>query len=214
MNYPFAGGWRFGNRPTSVEALYTPQQVSNDFLKKVAGLGGLLGEQAKPALAKALEDKPLTGLLETGGDFNQMAGGNNPFGGNMTTTEAGNPAREVSPAGVSASLNPSAKSAAAFATGGPLAALMASLQLQKIAPVVDLVVPGMNGFNRGDYGMSATEVGPPNAAQAKTIADLFARDFADYAVGDHGGFGGQVGFGGVDGAGSADYGGPAGAWGL
>ena len=78
MNQPFSGGWRFGDRPTSVEALYqNPQAISNDFLKKVAALGQDPAKQG--LLDQATTATPLTGLLESpgvvGGDGQQGAGG-------------------------------------------------------------------------------------------------------------------------------------------
>ena len=78
MNQPFSGGWRFGDRPTSVEALYqNPQAISNDFLKKVAALGQDPAKQG--LLDQATTATPLTGLLEApgvvGGDGQQGAGG-------------------------------------------------------------------------------------------------------------------------------------------
>ena len=61
MNQPFSGGWRFGDRPTSVEALYqNPQAISNDFLKKVAALGQDPAKQG--LLDQATTATPLTGL--------------------------------------------------------------------------------------------------------------------------------------------------------
>lgn len=203
MNQPFSGGWRFGGSNEALAPI-TNQGISPEFLKKVASLG-LLGEQDKPALEKAVTPDALSGLLDSpgsgnwGGDYGTL-GASSPFGGAMTTTEAGNAAREVSPAGLSASFNPSAKTGMAMMAGGPLAALMSSLQVQKTAPVYDLVMPGMNGFNRGDYGMSSTEIGPPNAAQAQAIADMFARDFAAYAQGGDSGFDSGVGGLGIGGS--------------
>lgn len=208
MNQPFAGGWRFGMTSNDALAPITQNKgIDPEFLKKVASLG-LLADDKKGALDQATQAAPLSGLLDApgasgwGGDYGSAQSGGK-YGGTMTTSEAGNSMREVSPAGASVSLNPSAKSAAGLFSGGPLGALLASLQVQKTAPVYDYVMPGMNGFNSGDYGRSSTEVGPPNAQQAQNIADEFAKAFAGYASG--GGAGGfDAGVGGLGVGGSPD----------
>lgn len=98
MNQPFSGGWRFGDRPTSVEALYqNPQAISNDFLKKVAALGQDPAKQG--LLDQATTATPLTGLLEAPGssggggrDVEQSAGAPSNSTGYNTNAPAMSPA--------------------------------------------------------------------------------------------------------------------------
>lgn len=208
MNNPYSGGWRFGDRPTSVEALYQGNSgISPDFLKQVAALAQDPSKQG--LLDQAVTATPLQGLIDAPGstgwgrEVDQTGG--LQAGGGYSTSPGGNQMKEVSPAGMSMSLNPNAKSAAGFMSGGLLGALMGSVQMQKLAPVYDLLVPGMNGYMGGDYGTSSTLNGAPNEAQAKAIADSFA---AQMAADGYGGYGASAGdsFGGMGGFGAGDYG--------
>lgn len=107
MNYANAGGWRFGNRPTSVEALYQPKPIDNDFLRKVAALQ----DPAKQGLLdQALTDKPLQGLLEAPGSDGM---GDQSRGGTQAQSEGGyvvgpdgNTYKETSPAGMKVAFSP------------------------------------------------------------------------------------------------------------
>ena len=209
MNQPFSGGWRFGDRPTSVEALYqNPQAISNDFLKKVAALGQDPAKQG--LLDQATTATPLTGLLEAPGsdrgrEVDQSAGGSRqggPAQGMSTLSEAGNPMTQVSGAGYAPNM---ANAAKGFAALGPLGLLGGLLGGQKQAPVYDLIMPGMNGYYGNDYGTSSTLNGAPNAQQAQAIADSFA---AQMARDGYGGYGASAGdsFGGAGGFGAGDYG--------
>ena len=77
MQQPFAGGWRFGERPTSVQALYQAQTPDNDFLKKVAAMAqGQDPSKTQGLLDQQLQAQPLTGLLESPGsqDGDQSGG--------------------------------------------------------------------------------------------------------------------------------------------
>jgi hypothetical protein len=209
MNQPFSGGWRFGDRPTSVEALYqNPQAISNDFLKKVAALGQDPAKQG--LLDQATTATPLTGLLEAPAVIvgarltNRLAalGRADPAQGMSTLSEAGNPMTQVSGAGYAPNM---ANAAKGFAALGPLGLLGGLLGGQKQAPVYDLIMPGMNGYYGNDYGTSSTLNGAPNAQQAQAIADSFA---AQMARDGYGGYGASAGdsFGGMGGFGAGDYG--------
>ena len=94
-----------------------------------------------------------------------------------------------------------------FASGGLLGALLGGATGGNVmAPVQDLVAPGMNGYNQQNYGASATEVGAPTEAQAKALADELAKSLAQYETG--GGLLGGYDVGGYDyGGNSMDYGG-------
>ena len=77
MQQPYAGGWRFGDRPTSVQALYQAQTPDNDFLKKVAAMAqGQDPSKTQGLLDQQLQAQPLTGLLESPGsqDGDQSGG--------------------------------------------------------------------------------------------------------------------------------------------
>ncbi len=67
---PSAGGWRYDyrDRPSSVDALYKPQGIDPDFLKKVAGL---MPDDKKGLLDQAVQAQPLSGLLEAPGGNDQ-----------------------------------------------------------------------------------------------------------------------------------------------
>jgi hypothetical protein len=232
MNNPFSGGWRFGDRPTSVEALYQPKPIDNDFLRKVAALQN---PEKQGLLDQAVTATPLTGLLEApgssgwGNDRDQRAEGpTGPASGPSVMSEAGNPMTQVSGAGYAPNM---ANAGKGFAALGPLGLLGGLLGGQRLAPVYDLIAPGMNGMMGNDYGMSSTLSGPPDAQQAQAVADSFARDFAGYqpmngppneqqaraladsfaaqmAMSGYGGYGGSAGdsFGGYGGFGAGDYG--------
>ena len=76
-NQPYAGGWRFGDRPSSVQALYQAQTPDNDFLKKVAAMAqGQDPAKTQGLLDQQLEAQPLTGLLDAPGsqDGDQSGG--------------------------------------------------------------------------------------------------------------------------------------------
>ena len=206
MNNPFSGGWRFGGRPTSVEALYQPQQVNNDFLKKVAALAQDPAKQG--LLDQALTATPLQGLLDApgsagwGNDQGRDGGTNSGQSrGASVMSEGGNPMTEVSAGGYAPNFGNAAKGFAALGVPGLLGGLIGG---QNLAPVYDLVMPGMNGYMGNDYGMSSTLSGPPDAASAQMIADQFAKDFAAYASGGSGGFDASPGVGGLGVGGSPD----------
>ena len=123
MNQPFSGGWRFGDRPTSVEALYqNPQAISNDFLKKVAALGQDPAKQG--LLDQATTATPLTGLLEAPGsdrgrDVEQSAGAPSNSTGYNVNGPAMSPAMTAAAGTVLGPLAPLAKMAYdAFARNG------------------------------------------------------------------------------------------------
>lgn len=205
MNNPFSGGWRFGSRPTSVEALYQPKPIDNDFLRRVAALGQ--DPDKKGLLEQALTATPLQGLLDAPGaggygDMDQRAGGQQSSGPTVMS-EAGNPMQQVSAAGFAPNFGNMAKG---FATGGLLGAGIGALTGgQSLAPVYDMVMPGMNGFIGNDYGSSSALNGPPDAAAAQALADQLAQQLAAYASGGGGGgFSASPGVGGLDAGGSPD----------
>lgn len=204
MNQPFSGGWRF----TSNDALANlpmgggllGNRITPEFLKQVAAMGA----PQKSALEQATQAKPLDGLLSAderggndGGAFGAQAGGKS-YGLNA----AGNMV-EMQPGGITFGMQPSAKSALGFMSGGPLGALMASLNPQRTAPVETIVAPGLNGYVDNNYGTNPALQGPTTSAQAKALADLLARDLGGYESGGYGGYGGVTGgsdtggFGGV-----------------
>lgn len=210
MNQPFAGGWRFGDRPTSVEALYQPQAISNDFLKQVAAMSQ--DPQKKGLLDQALQAAPLTGLLESpgsngwGNDQQQQAGGmSSTANGPTVMSEAGNPMTEVSSGGYMPNIGNALKGMSLASLPGLLGGLV---DMQKAAPVYDMQVSGMNGFMNTDYGSSPTAMGAPTQAQSQALSDELALALMGYmggttGGGDYGGTGGvtggsdTMGFGGV-----------------
>jgi hypothetical protein len=189
FNNQFSGGWRFGDRPTSVEALYqNPQGPNNDFLKKVAALSQDPSKQG--LLDQALTADPLQSMIDApgangwGNDRDQM-GGQSSNGsqarGATSLSDGGNAQTLASGAGFAPNFGAGAKG---FATGGPIGGLLAAVMSgNKTAPVYDLAMPGMNGYYGNDYGTSMSLQGAPNAQQAQTMADSFARDFAGYSGG-------------------------------
>lgn len=77
MNQPYSGGWRFGDRPTSVQALYQAQTPDNEFLKRVAALAqGQDPAKTQGLLDQQLQAQPLSGLIDAPGsqDGNQQGG--------------------------------------------------------------------------------------------------------------------------------------------
>lgn len=196
MNNPNSGGWRFGNTSNDALAPISNSGIDPEFLKRVANFG-LLADDKKGALDKALEAKPLTGLLEApgssgwGGDYGNQQGGQQQ-GGAMSTSEGGNSMREVSPSGFNVSLDPNAKTAAGFLSGGPLAALVSSLQVQRTAPVYDLMVPGMNGLP--SWGAMMSQAAQGNGGVLGDVSYGGGNDNGMGGLGSQlGGYGSQLG---------------------
>ena len=203
-----SGGWRFPfDRQTSTSALYQPQGIDPEFLKRVAAL-----EQQAPKglIDAALTAQPLQGLLDTGGmpGNDRGEGSPSPMGGeSFGMSPGGNMARNDSPDGFNVGMN-GAKAGMGLALGG-LPGLLSGMTINQTAPVQSIVAPGLNGYNQGNYGASATEVGAPTEAQAKALADQLAAELAAYQSGGLlGGAQASAGgsFGGYGGFGAGDYG--------
>lgn len=194
---PMSGGWRFPyERQTSVDQLYKPLGIDSEFLKRVAGI-----EPKKGLLDQAVEAKPITGLLESPGAEGRDIG---PLGapGQTTATESpgGNPAVQTSPGGLSLGYD-GKKGGIGLATGG-LLGLLGGVTVTPQAPVLDLALPGLNGYGIADqgYGASPNAMGAPTASQAQALADALAASLSAY---DSGGLlgnpgDGYGGFGGMD----------------
>lgn len=210
---PDAGGWRFNynDRPTSNAALQQANTIDPEFLKKVAGMKP---EEKKGLLDAAMTAQPLQGLLDTGGapGNDGRAGGDNGFlgGGGMqqggSMTPGGNHAVNASPGGMSFGFD-AAKGGLGLLSGGILGAL-GGVTAQRQAPVMDVALPGLNGFGFADtaYGTGANAMGAPNQAQAQALADALAAQLSQYEAG--GGFGGSGGgYGGYGGDTSSGAGG-------
>lgn len=194
-----SGGWRFPfDRQTSTASLYQPQGIDPEFLKRVAAL-----EQQAPKglIDAAVSARPLQGLLDApGGAGGQDFGGNGQPGAGASygMTPGGNTAKDVNGWGFSPSMSGAGKG---FASGGLLGAILGGATGGNVmAPVQDLVAPGLNGYNQQNYGASPTEVGAPTEAQAKALADELAKSLAQYETG-----GGLLGGGGYS-VGGIDYG--------
>ncbi len=101
-----------------------------------------------------------------------------------------------------------------FMTAG-LPGLLAGVTMQQQAPVVTVMMPGLNGYGYADigYGTSANAVGAPTAEQAAAIAAAFAEAMAAYdTTGSEGG--GTLGDSGLGSAGNDgnDGAGGIGSW--
>ena len=203
-----SGGWRFPfDRQTSTSALYQPQGIDPEFLKRVAAL-----EQQAPKglIDAALTAQPLQGLLDTGGmpGNDRGEGSPSPMGGeSFGMSPGGNVARNDSAGGINLGYDP--KAGGLGMMKGGILGLLGGVTAQQTAPVQSIVAPGLNGYNQGNYGASATEVGAPTEAQAKALADQLAAELAAYQSGGLlGGAQGSAGgsFGGYGGFGAGDYG--------
>lgn len=205
FNQPFAGGWRFGDRPTSVQALYQPSVIDNDFLKRVATLSQAQ-QQPQGLLDQALAGKPLDqGLLDGGNDRDQRQdsqfGG---YGGGPTVmSDAGNPMTQVSAGGFMPNMANAAKGFAAMGLPGLLGGLIGS---KALAPVYDLQIPGFNGLLGNNYGISSSLNGPMTAQTAQNLADQFAQSMMGYQTGGDGFGSAGASFGGAGSFGAGDYG--------
>jgi len=207
MNQPFSGGWRFGDRPTSVEALYqNPQAISNDFLKKVAALGQDPAKQG--LLDQATTATPLTGLLEAPGS----SGG----GGRDVEQSAGAPSNSTGYNTNAPAMSP-AITAALSATGMGFMSPLAKMAYDAVARNGFNATPGAITDPSLAFGSEAwgTAVNANAAARAARQAGAgllggpdyggFANDFggssagADSGVGaggtNNGGYGANGGFG-------------------
>lgn len=201
MNQPFSGGWRFGDRPTSVEALYqNPQAISNDFLKKVAALQ----DPAKQGLLdQATTATPLSGLLDAPGsdrgrDVEQSAGAPS----NSTGYNVNGPA--MSPA----------MTAAAGSVLGPIAPL-AKMAYDALARNGFNATPGAITdpsltFGSGAWTNAVNANAAARAARQAGAGDSFGGGIiGDVSFGDGPGMG-MGGMGGAFGGGGASLGNEAG----
>ena len=208
MNQPFSGGWRFGDRPTSVEALYqNPQAISNDFLKKVAALQ----DPAKQGLLdQATTATPLTGLLEAPGS----SGG----GGRDVEQSAGAPSNSTGYNTNAPAMSP-AVTAALSATGMGFMSPLAKMAYDAVARNGFNATPGSItdpslAFGSEAWGAAVNANAAARAARQAGVGDGllggpdyggFANDFggssagADSGVGaggtNNGGYGANGGFG-------------------
>ena len=209
MNQPFSGGWRFGDRPTSVEALYqNPQAISNDFLKKVAALGQDPAKQG--LLDQATTATPLTGLLEAPGS----SGG----GGRDVEQSAGAPSNSTGYNTNAPAMSP-AITAALSATGMGFMSPLAKMAYDAVARNGFNATPGAItdpslAFGSEAWGTAVNANAAARAARQAGVGDGllggpdyggFANDFggssagADSGVGaggtNNGGYGANGGFG-------------------
>ena len=209
MNQPFSGGWRFGDRPTSVEALYqNPQAISNDFLKKVAALGQDPAKQG--LLDQATTATPLTGLLEAPGS----SGG----GGRDVEQSAGAPSNSTGYNTNAPAMSP-AITAALSATGMGFMSPLAKMAYDAVARNGFNATPGAItdpslAFGSEAWGAAVNANAAARAARQAGVGDGllggpdyggFANDFggssagADSGVGaggtNNGGYGANGGFG-------------------
>lgn len=202
--YPYTGSDPYAGRQTSVDALYKPQGIDPEFLKK-------LGSGIAPAglLDKAVGAKPLQGLLDAGGGAG-MEGDDRSGGG-----DGGRGGSVSGATGIGIGSMSSARDAAAaraglmgFAKGGlgllgvgkgimdargvidntnadvlgavnsfadPIAALNA---IQGWTTVDQGYMDSQRGLGALGYGASPVSVGPPEQAQAKSQADAWAETLA------------------------------------
>ena len=205
MNQPFSGGWRFGDRPTSVEALYqNPQAISNDFLKKVAALGQDPAKQG--LLDQATTATPLTGLLEAPGS----SGG----GGRDVEQSAGAPSNSTGYNTNAPAMSP-AITAALSATGMGLMSPLAKMAYDAVARNGFNATPGAITDPSLTFGSSGwTKAVNANAAaraarQAGVGGDFGGGIIGDVSFGDGPGMG-MGGMGGAFGGGGSSLGNEAG----
>jgi hypothetical protein len=200
-NQPYAGGWRFGDRPTSVEALYQAQQPNNDFLKKVAALAQ--DPEKKGLLDQALTAEPITGLLESPGSSGWGADGQQN-GGGMTSGSTGIGTGSMSDARDSAAL--AAAGSGLMKGGGP-----GLLGIVNAARAGMKTVNDTNGDVLGAVNSTTDPIAALNAIQGWTTIDqaymdAMRRGYVDVAPGQ--GYGESAGpsFGGAGAFGAGDYG--------
>ena len=198
MNQPFSGGWRFGDRPTSVEALYqNPQAISNDFLKKVAALGQDPAKQG--LLDQATTATPLTGLLEAPGS----SGG----GGRDVEQSAGAPSNSTGYNTNAPAMSP-AITAALSATGMGFMSPLAKMAYDAVA---------RNGFNATPGAITDPSLTFGSSAWTNAVnANAAARAARQAGAGDSfgGGIIGDVSFGDGPGMGMGGMGGAFGGGGA
>lgn len=186
MNNPFSGGWRFGGRPTSVEALYQPQQVNNDFLKKVAALAQDPAKQG--LLDQAVTATPLQGLLDApgsagwGNEQGRDGGGRAQQAGGFVEGPDGNTYGQTSPGGVSFGFNPSQMMAGMLAMN-PLAALASGVTMQQTPANYSLQYYGAPNMTMADALAMAAK------ANGGLIGDVSFGGGGDYGLGPGGSFG-------------------------
>lgn len=182
-----SGGWRYpGNRLTSNDAITPAIKIDDEFLKKVAG------NKPTGLLDQAIQARPLDqtmGLIprDTGEQSAPVA---NQSGEQFSMSGAGNEMRNVYSGGLNLGAGDIAKIGMGLLGGNMIGAGAGLLSAPRTAPVYDIVAPGLNGYNMGDYGASPTEVGAPNEAQARALAEQLARELAGYES-SGGGYGEQ-----------------------
>lgn len=187
MNYQNAGGWRFGDRPTSVDALYSPQQVNNDFLKKVAALGKDPAKQG--LLDQATTATPLTGLLEApgsagwGNDQGRDVGQAKQGGGYVEGPD-GNTYAQTSPGGLSFGFNPAGMKPSL----SPLAMLASGVTMRQTPANYSLQYMGAPNMTMADALAMAAK------ANGGLIGDVSFGGGGDYGLGGGlGGYGSSLG---------------------
>lgn len=202
MQQPYAGGWRFGDRPTSVEALYQAQTPDNDFLKRVAALAqGQDPAKTQGLLDQQLEAQPLDGLLSgnSGGDTQQSGG--------RTSGATGIGIGSMSDARDAAAL--SAAGNGMMKAGGPGLLGIANAARAGMGTVNDTnsaVLGAVNSMNDPIAALNAIQ-GWTNIDQA--YLDAMRRGafgYSDIAPGQAYGESAGSSFGGAGGFGAGDYG--------
>jgi len=203
MNNPYSGGWRFGDRPTSVEALYQGNSgISPDFLKQVAALAQDPSKQG--LLDQAVTAKPLQGLIDAPGSTGW--GGDSQQGPSQSASDRSGYNTNSAPV-----------------SGGLLSAALTPLGLGAIGPLAANAINSMtrNGFDPTKGAITDPSLAFGSAAWADAVnANAAARAAREAGVGAvYGGPGGGWGndstgatgsagdaFGGYGGFGAGDYG--------
>jgi len=205
MNQPYSGGWRFGDRPTSVEALYRGNSgISPDFLKQVAALAQDPSKQG--LLDQAVTASPLQGLIDAPGS-NGWGGDGQHGNGGKTSGATGIGTGSMSDARDSAAL--AAAGRGLMTGGGP-----------GLLGMVNAARAGMNTVNDtnrdvlGAVNSFSDPIASLNAIQGWTTIDQAYMDamrgsglgYSDIAPGQAYGESAGSSFGGAGSFGAGDYG--------
>lgn len=214
-NQQNSGGWRFGDRPTSVEALYQqPSGISNDFLKQVAALAQNPATQG--LLDQSVMATPLSSILDATGSDGWGGGSSQSRGGSQsgaTGIGTGKMSDTIAAEAMQAAMSGAKTGSIGGLLGTALGAMngysstkadMTSNALSQVNAHTDPIqaLNAMQGWTgMGAYGSSMAANGAPTAEQAQAIADSFA---ASMAADGYGGFDSSSGVGGLDAGGSPD----------